>query len=265
MRSMARASCVGLAWGAVMLVAAVGCGSSKSSSCLTAPGNGGGGAAGRSGVGGEGGRGGGKGGSTAGGGGGIVPGNGGAGGAPSVGGSAGGATSNGGAGTGSGGASSGGAAGAGGHGDPCSLAASYAITGEVVDRNIQQALLSPPATFQVTLNRYPSQIQIAACAPPLPACHAASAIDVSDVTAALDNADVQAAFAQSLMTQYEQAGAQAIQIRRTSDDHTIGEMSPCTAPACKPAPDGVRVFIALLKDLMKQQLADPSCEAVRQP
>ena len=121
------------------------------------------------------------------------------------------------------------------------------------------------STFQVTLNRYPSQIQIAACAPPLPACHAASAIDVSDVTAALDNADVQAAFAQSLMTQYEQAGAQAIQIRRTSDDHTIGEMSPCTAPACKPAPDGVRAFIAMLKDLMKQQLADPSCEAVRQP
>jgi hypothetical protein len=145
------------------------------------------------------------------------------------------------------------------------VATSYVITGDVVDRNVQQAVLSPPATFQLTLNRYPSQIQIAACAPPLPACHAASAIDISDVTAALENADVQAAFAQSLMTQYEQAGTQAIQIRRTSDDHAIGEVTPCTAPACKPAPDGVRLFIALLKDLMKQQLADASCDGVRQP
>jgi hypothetical protein len=136
-----------------------------------------------------------------------------------------------------------------------------------VSGTIQRATLSPPASFTVELVTLPNATRVAVCTPPLPACQTASAIDVSDITAALANNDLNEAFGQVSSPQYNDPDELGFLISRASDDRSIRSGGSCTVGTadCKAMPEGVRVFMTLMRDLLKQQLADASCASVRQP
>jgi hypothetical protein len=170
-------------------------------------------------------------------------------------------------GPGSGGAGSGGTTGAGGAGGeegPCAFATTYTIVDSRGFTPMQDtATLTPPSAFSYERASFVDDAGQPSCAPALPACHAPDQVDVSDVEEALASGDVQAAFAQSSFVMYGDWGiedAPSFNVRRP-DGHGFGIAPDCTAPAptCTPIPPGILAARTLLRALISQQLADPSC------
>jgi len=167
-----------------------------------------------------------------------------------------------------GGNGGGGTGGAGGQTGACTFDSTYTIAegGGLVGLTKTTKLI-PPNTYSATRINFLSDAGAASCTPALPACHDATLIDVSDVEAALEHPDVKAVFASTTPAIYGNLGvadAPSFGVLRT-DGHGFSEGLACTVASgtCNPAPAGVRALIDLLKALNTQQLADPSCSAVK--
>ena len=148
----------------------------------------------------------------------------------------------------------------------CTFSMSYDIFTSPVDGEYIHATLSPPASFALERLNWPSgTFPIVKCAPALPACQTPTAIDAADIVAAMAHPDVKRAF-DKLVTHYAPAGdAPMLTVGRYSDDHEFIETDVCSAPDCTPAPEGVRVLLTLLRTLLTQQLADPTCQDPSEP
>jgi len=100
------------------------------------------------------------------------------------------------------------------------------------------------------------------CTPALPAC-GSTKIDVSDIEAAMANADVQAAFAAASEPSYGErnvADGPSFEVVRSTGGKFVDGLECMTASAsCTPTPAGVHTLVQLLKDLITQQMADPTC------
>jgi hypothetical protein len=171
---------------------------------------------------------------------------------------------------GTGGASGGGAGsgGAGGQAGGCAFSATYRITdGGGLVPQLDTATLSPPNAFSYDRRSFVSDAGQPSCAPALPACHA-NQVDVSDVEAAIAHPDVQNALAQATPPTYGQrniADGPNFSFMR-ADNHGFNnglECSPASS-TCTPTPAGVHALMLVLRQLITQQLADPSCAGFRQ-
>jgi len=160
--------------------------------------------------------------------------------------------------------SPGGTGGAGGQAPGCStFSTSYDIFTTQVNGMYLHATLSPPANFAVELLDFPSgTFQRAKCAPALPACQTTEGVDATDIVTALANPDVKRAFGQ-LVSHYAPVGNDPLlTFGRYTDQHEIIETDACTGD-CTTAPEGVRVLLTLLRNLLTQQLAEDTCKDVK--
>jgi len=213
----------------------------------------------------NGGQAGGAGGGNGGGGGRASGGGGGGGGKASGGAGGGGGKANGGAGGGYGGSAGGGHGGSapgGAGGTACAFSATYSFTdGGGNPIYLPKTTLSPPAMFQFHQQDGPTG-PTTDCTPALPSC-GSTAIDVSDIEAALANADVQAALAATTSPYYGDRGladGPALALSRsTGGGFAAGAECNVTSTTCTPTPAGIRTLVDLLRDLVTQQTADPSC------
>jgi hypothetical protein len=171
---------------------------------------------------------------------------------------------------GAGGGSSGGAGGGGPLG--CQLDASYEygdIGGFVAYED--RVTLTPPSAYRYTRSPRVTDPPDITCAPAMPACSDAAAIDVADVMAAIHDPAVQAA----LSAPGNQNGMVAFGSDSRPVDGTVfriarvgvGEFlvgSPCgTSAGCVAIPAAVTRLMDTLRGLDQQQLQDPSCAALR--
>jgi hypothetical protein len=158
----------------------------------------------------------------------------------------------------------GGTKGSGGQGAGCTFPMSYDIFTTQAGGRYLRATLSPPASFAVEMLEFGNTFLLAKCAPPLPACQTAAAIDASDFIAAMANADVKRALGQ-LVTHYAPVSdGPMLTVGRYSDSHEIIETLPCNFD-CTTAPEGVRALLTLARNLLAQQLADPTCKDITNP
>jgi hypothetical protein len=104
------------------------------------------------------------------------------------------------------------------------------------------------------------------CDPAMPACNDPARIDVSDIEAAIANADVQAAFAGTPMKCGSTSTLSSFPLFGFGHDQVGFSCGPdCATPSstCTPIPPGIKALIDLLHALEAQQLAsDPSCQGV---
>jgi hypothetical protein len=167
----------------------------------------------------------------------------------------------------------GGAAGSGGSGPACAFAYTYTVTewsGPDTDSLLR---LSPPDSFhymgETPFLNDAGVVTRPSCDPAMPACNDPARIDVSDIEAALANADVQAALAATtpIKCGTGPAGLSSFPLFSFSGSDSRGfSCGPdCATPSstCTPIPPGIKAFIDLVHALETQQLAsDPSCQGV---
>ena len=103
----------------------------------------------------------------------------------------------------------------------------------------------------------------------MPACHDPTRVDVSDVGAAVDHPDVQSALAQPTPQIYGErlvADGPGFAFTLSSGrGFSVGFECATASSTCTPTPPGVQALVQLLRTLLTQQLADPSCAGVAGP
>jgi len=149
----------------------------------------------------------------------------------------------------------------------CTFAQTYTIVdGSGLD-GLVRTILAPPATYlhENLFKTDPATGTFAACMPALPVCGSQSLIDVSDVEAAIANPDVQTA----LVTGPGYYGVNApdapvFSLKSEAHGNFSVSIVDCPAPAgtCVSAPPGVVALMQLVRALVTQQNADPSCAGV---
>jgi len=146
----------------------------------------------------------------------------------------------------------------------CAFSATYSITdGGGNPIYLKKTTLSPPAMFEFHYQNGPTG-PTQSCTPALPAC-GSTGIDVSDIEAAMANADVQSAFSATESPFYGDRGiadGPALLLSRSTGGAFAAGLECTTASAtCTPTPAGIRALVALLRELVTQQTAAPSCAA----
>ena len=160
--------------------------------------------------------------------------------------------------------------GSGGGTAACAFAYTYTIVDWSGPDSNDRMTLTPPSSFH-----YQGDIAVLvdggqvfpSCDPLMPACTDPARIDVSDVEAAMANADVQAAFAMTTAPRYGDIGTigrfRIFGVSRSDGRGMIvGVDCPTPAGSCTPIPAGIKAFVALLDALALQQRADPACAGV---
>ena len=136
-----------------------------------------------------------------------------------------------------------------------------------------RAMLTPPAGYRYIRSALATDPVDVSCAPPLPTCGLANAIDGVDIMRVILDADVQDALSKPvdpnmpLIFGRDGRPADAPIFRFTrSDGRLFFVGGPCptgSATSCKEIPAGVARLVTQLRALDQQQLADPSCVALR--
>jgi hypothetical protein len=131
-----------------------------------------------------------------------------------------------------------------------------------------QSALTPPASYQHTRRPSGGTTTSLSCAPALPACNTANAIDVSDVMRDLNDPDVQAALktAQPLVVGHDERpvdGSIFSVMRADGHGFMVGGDCPLTSRSCNPIPKGLAQLVATLRALDEQQLKDASCTSFK--
>jgi len=170
----------------------------------------------------------------------------------------------------------GGAAGAvgvasGGSGGPpasmCSFASTYIITESTgLVGTIRTTVLSPPMKFFATGRSFGADAGSSACMPPLPTCKDDTHVDVSDIEAALGDPDVRVALATNGRPMYGDSlvadGPSFGFSIPNGHGFSVGIECMSLSATCTPTPPGVKNLVQLLRLLLTQQLADPSCAGI---
>lgn len=130
-----------------------------------------------------------------------------------------------------------------------------------------QVTLTPPASYQHSRTPINTDPPTLSCAPALPACNTATAIDVSDVMRDIADPDVQKALAMATPPLYGRdtrpSDGSVFSFER-NDKRGFLVGSPCTgAAACTDIPPGITRLVETLRALDQQQLKDPTCAALR--
>jgi len=107
------------------------------------------------------------------------------------------------------------------------------------------------------------------CAPPLPRCGTNGAITAAELKAAFDHPDVRAALAETTPPLYGRdlrpVDGIVLEFKR-SDGRGFLLGAGCNAPlGCRNIPTGIAQLGRLLRDLDRQQLEAPECQALRAP
>jgi hypothetical protein len=160
--------------------------------------------------------------------------------------------------------------GTGGQGDrDCALANTYSISDGGGLSNVSNTVtLTPPNSFLYERRIFFPDAGNLSCAPLLPACGAAGRTDASDVEAAIAHPDVQRALTLEPPPMYGDrtiADGPSFFFRR-ADGRGFLAGYPCSvpSPSCSPVPAGVSVLVEVLRALIREQLAEPACDALRQ-
>ncbi len=150
----------------------------------------------------------------------------------------------------------------------CALDATYVFGGDgglVVQRD--ESRLTPPASYERVRQTVTTDATLS-CAPTLPSCGDATRIDASDIVRDLADAEVQAALSAPTPPVYgfdTRPGDGVIFKFQRADGRGFFAGADCDAGSfCHGAvPAGIARLEADLKALDTQQLADPSCAALR--
>jgi hypothetical protein len=200
--------------------------------------------------------------------GGAAGGGGGAGGGTGAVGNPDGGSSGGGARGGAGGANGG----AGGSGPACAFAYTYTVTEWSGADTNSLMRLSPPNSFhymgETPFLNDAGVVTRPTCDPAMPGCNDPARIDVSDIEAAIANADVQAALAAATPIKCGSTSTLSsfpLFSFGQSDSRGFSCGPDCATPSstCTPIPPGIKALIDLVHALDAQQLAsDPACRGV---
>jgi hypothetical protein len=129
----------------------------------------------------------------------------------------------------------------------------------------RQTVISPPDQFRYERQDPAVQGTRPSCMPALPACMTAGKVDVSDIEGALANVDVVGAFAATPPPLYGMIGVAdgpTFTVQRSiGGSFTIGIECAAASSTCLPTPAGVHALVQVLRGLITQQTADPSCAA----
>ena len=135
--------------------------------------------------------------------------------------------------------------------------------GTFVSSQGQLLRLTPPDGFVLESAASTTQgTTSSTCAAPLPPCGSPDLIDVADIEAALAAPDVQAVVSQMVPPFY---GEQNVADPPESYSFRYGDAVgfagvSCLSPTlCVPMPSGVATLVEMLRKLITQQLAQPSC------
>ncbi len=159
----------------------------------------------------------------------------------------------------------------GGSGGPpasmCSFASTYIITESTgLVGTIRTTVLSPPMKFFATGRSFGADAGSSACMPPLPTCKDDTHVDVSDIEAALGDPDVRVALATNGRPMYGDSlvadGPSFGFSIPNGHGFSVGIECMSLSATCTPTPPGVKNLVQLLRLLLTQQLADPSCAGI---
>jgi hypothetical protein len=124
------------------------------------------------------------------------------------------------------------------------------------------AELSSTGTLTITRSTGGSSPSSASCTSKLPACGSAS-IDLVDLAADLDNADVKAAFAMASPPSYGQVAADGATflVKRADGKSFTDAIGSCAAgdSSCTPAPAGVQTFVDHLQSIEIDAVLSSAC------
>ena len=161
----------------------------------------------------------------------------------------------------------------GGEPGPCILDATYTYGNTGGHTAFEDRVtLTPPAGYRYTRSAVATDPVDVSCAPPLPTCGLANAIDGVDIMRVILDADVQDALSKAVDPNMPlifgrdgrafdapifrfSRGGPAVLRRRTCP---MGSATSCTG-----IPAGIARLVTQLRALDEQQLADPSCAALR--
>jgi hypothetical protein len=109
------------------------------------------------------------------------------------------------------------------------------------------------------------------CSVPLPACHASSAVDASDINTDIADTEVQGALATAPRPVYGDGSVSGSTF--TFGDTTgaatggfsviVGHECPTATATCDPTPVGIGRLVADVNSVVSAALADPSCASLR--
>lgn len=149
----------------------------------------------------------------------------------------------------------------------CTLSSRFQY-GDVGGLRIHQdsVIVSPPAQYEYRRSPAAGDGVAIACSPPFPTCDDPSLIDLADLLDAVAHPDVQQALAMPAPPFYGRDtrpadGTAFVFLRADGRGFLVG--SACRAADCPPIPPGIAKLAALLQMLDRQQLAAPSCAALR--
>jgi hypothetical protein len=152
-------------------------------------------------------------------------------------------------------------------GRSCAFASMYSIADAGgLSNTLNTVTLTPPSIFLYERRIFFPDAGNLSCAPALPGCGTASRTDVSDVEAALAHPDVQAALSFAVPPVYGDrmiADGPSFLFRR-ADGRGFVAGYPCNVPSasCSPVPAGVSALVEVLRTLIREELAEPACDAL---
>jgi hypothetical protein len=148
----------------------------------------------------------------------------------------------------------------------CALAESYTYgdVGGLVIYSDQVVL--GPTSYRYTRVPAAPNAEPSTCAPALPACDSADAIDLADIRRDLADTDVQAALGSAKIPLYggdwrPVDGTVFSFVAASGGGFLMGSTSCLGGEPCTPIPPGISKLVADLRALDRQQLADPMCSA----
>jgi hypothetical protein len=157
---------------------------------------------------------------------------------------------------------------------PCNLDATYRY-GNTGGHTVYEdsVTLTPPAGYRYTRSPRQTDPIDVSCAPPLPTCGLANAIDGVDIMRVILDADVQDALSKPadpntpLIFGVDGRPFDAAIFRFSRGDGRyffVGGPCPTgSTTSCKAIPAGIARLVTELRALDQQQLADPTCAALR--
>jgi hypothetical protein len=169
------------------------------------------------------------------------------------------------------GACNGGSGGGGDAGGPDGGSCAFAWMYTIIDGGglvpvLDTVILTPPAQFQYLRQTFNPNDTIS-CNPALPPCSDATRVDVADVEGALAHPDVQSAFGFATPPIYGDRGiadGPSFNLWNTNGrGFTAGIACDVPSATCSPIPPGVTAAMQVIRALIDQQLADPTCDQLR--